>query len=86
MNRFPDCGEFDVEGSASPWRGANVDFAGMFFDDSITYAETESGSPASRLRREERIENLMDVLTRNSVTRVNDFDFYGTIVRRGPDF
>jgi hypothetical protein len=81
MNRFPNCREFDVEGSATSGRRANINLSGMFFDDPVGHAETESGAAASRLRREKGIENLMDVLAGDAVTRVGHFDFHAAIVR-----
>src|SRR3974390_3217455 len=60
MDRFPDCGELDMEGSAPAGCGTNIDFARMLLDDPVTYAEAESSSTAPGLGGEKRIENLMD--------------------------
>src|SRR5215472_13031106 len=81
MHRFPDCREFDVEGSATSGCGANINFSGMFLNDSVAHAQAETGATASRLGREKRIKNLMDVLARDSVTGIGHVDFHGAVVR-----
>src|SRR5208337_2795364 len=83
---FPDCWEFDMERSSSTGGRSYVDLAGMFLDDPVAHAETETGSPASGLRREERIKNPMDVLAGNSVTGIHYFNFHAAVVRGGTHF
>src|SRR6202007_2021065 len=66
MNRFPGRGEFEPEGSAFTGRGPHIDLARMFLDDSITYRKSQARAAPGRFRREERIEDPLQILAGNS--------------------
>jgi hypothetical protein len=86
MNCVPHGRKFDVEGSTSPWGGAHIDLAGMFFDDPVADGQTKAGATASGLGREKRVEYLMDVIAWNPVARIRHFDFHAAVVSARADF
>src|SRR5579885_2881676 len=83
MNRFPHSGKLDMERGALSGRGTNVDFSGMFFDDAIADGEAQASAAAIGLGGEKGIEDAMNVLARDSGSRIGNFDFDGAVVRGG---
>src|ERR1700676_3835958 len=86
MNRFPDRGQLDVKRSAFAHRRPHIDLSGMFFNDSVTHRQPQSGSAAARLGGEKWIEYPVDVLARNPRAGIHDFYFHTSIVCRGAHF
>src|SRR5664280_1472027 len=68
------------EGKLDPEPGAAVapvgDFDGtaMLLNDTVSHRKPEAGALARSLGGEERIVDAMDVLRRNALARVGDFD------------
>src|SRR4029077_7052349 len=86
MNCFPDRGKLYVKRSAFAYGRAHVNLAGMFFNNSITNRQPQSGSAAARLGGEEWIEYPVNVLARNPRPGIDDFHFHTSVVRRGAHF
>src|SRR5208282_4532633 len=86
MDSFPGYGELQAEGCALARRRAHVHFARVLLDDAVAHRKAESGAPSGGLGCEEWIEDAMDMFRRNARSGVDDFDFDGAIVSRGPDF
>src|ERR1035438_1747732 len=86
MNRFPDRGEFDVEGCALAGSGANINFSSVLFDYTVADRETQAGAAAAGFGGEKRIENAMDMFARDAGAGVDNFDFHAAVVGRGADF
>jgi len=72
-----------MEGCASARRRAHVYFPCVFFDDAIAHGKPEARTSACGFCGEERIENPVDVIARNSRARIDDFDFDAAIVGSG---
>src|SRR5579859_1437223 len=62
MNCFPHGRKFYVKGCAASGGGAHIDFAGMFFDDSIAHGQAQASAAAPGFGGEERVKYLMDVV------------------------
>src|SRR6266478_4678965 len=86
MDRFLDCGEFDMERSAFAGRRADINLSGMFLDNSVTYREAKTGAAATGFSGEERVKDAMDVLAGNSCARIRHFDLDAAVMRGGTDF
>src|SRR5262249_7842989 len=86
MDRFPDCGEFNVEGRALAGSGANVDFSSVLLNDAIADGKAQSGASPARFGGEKGIEDAMDVIARNAGTGICHFDFHAAVVRCCSDF
>ena len=86
MDRFPDSRELDVEGSTAAWRRANINSTGVFFDDPVAHRQAKTCAPSCRFSGEKRIKNPVDVFTGNAISRVNNFNLDGAIVRGSAHF
>jgi hypothetical protein len=86
MDRFPDCGELDVERSAFAGRRAYFDLPGMFLDNAVTHGKAQASSAAAGFGGEEGIKDAMDVFAGYAGPRIGHFDFDAAVVRGGADF
>src|SRR2546421_5357276 len=70
-------GKLDHETRATLWYGFGPDAAFMLPDDAERNRQPQAGARASRLRREEGIENPLDQICRNPAPRILDLDAHG---------
>ena len=86
MDRFPDCGEFYVEGRTFAGSRANVNFSSVLFNYTVADGQAQSSAAPAGLGGEKGIEDPMDVIARNARAGVSDFDFDAAIVGGGAHF
>src|SRR4051794_4140777 len=86
MDRFPDCGEFYVEGRAFAGSRANVNFSSVLFNYTVAHGEAQSGAAAARFGGEEWIEDAVNVISRNAGAGVGNLDFDAAIMCSGAHF
>src|SRR5207249_4189101 len=63
-----------AEGGAAPAPVGNFDGTAMLLDDAVAHRKAETGAFARGLGGEERIVDAMQVLGRNALSGVGDFD------------
>src|SRR5882724_12955729 len=81
MYRFPSSREFQPEGRAFIRSGADVNLPGMFLNDAVTYRKSQARAATRGFRGEERIEDAVQIFTRNPRTCIGNFDFDGAVIR-----
>jgi len=86
MDRFLDCGEFDVERSALAGRRADINLSGMLLDDAVTHGKTESSASAAGFGSEKGVKDAMDVFAGDAGARIRHFNFDAPIMRSGANF
>ena len=85
MDGFSGRGELEPEGSSFAGGGTDIHLAGVLLDDAVAHGKAQASSAPGGFRREEGIENAMQVFGGNADAGVGDFDFHGAILRHGAD-
>jgi hypothetical protein len=57
MRRLPGHWEFQLERSAAPWGGANINLARVFLNNSVAHGKSQASAAPRNFSGEERIKN-----------------------------
>ena len=58
----------------------------MFLDNSVTYGEAKTGTPATCFGGEEGVKDAVNVFAGYASARIRDFNFNAAVMRRSANF